>query len=110
MIIIGDRWPDTLATHRPPHLKAVRPVASRLRLRSSNARRSRPPRKTQRNGMSRRGETLAAFACVARFVHRNGPGTPTAPGPLVLELPAGDGQGGQAGPAEVLVLTNELGR
>jgi hypothetical protein len=42
---IGDRWPDTLATQLAP-LKAVRPVASRLGLRSSTARRGTPPRKS----------------------------------------------------------------
>jgi hypothetical protein len=43
-------------------------------------------------------------------MHRNGPGTGDLPRPLVSELPAGVGLGGQAGPAEVPALRYELGR
>jgi hypothetical protein len=42
---IGDRWPDTLATHSR-YIEAVRPMATQARLRSSTARRSKPPRNT----------------------------------------------------------------
>jgi hypothetical protein len=48
--LIGDRWPDTLATHSRL-IEAVGP--NKKRPRSITARRSEPP---QRNGKSRRGK------------------------------------------------------
>ena len=58
MINIGDRWPDTLETHRRL-IEAVRPNKKRHRVRLPLDA-AQPPRKTQRHEPSR--ETLAVFA------------------------------------------------
>src|SRR6185369_17495453 len=61
VIKIGDRWPDTLATHHRLIEGRVRPNKSEHGLRSSTTRHSTSTQ-IQRHEPS--GKTLAAFACV----------------------------------------------
>src|ERR1700751_2274205 len=50
---IGDRWPDTLATHQPPQIEAVRPNKKRHRVRGAL---DAAHLSAKRNGTSRRGK------------------------------------------------------
>ena len=50
---IGDRWPDTLATHQPPQIEAVRPNKKRHRVRAAL---DAAHLSAKRNGTSRRGK------------------------------------------------------
>jgi len=64
----------------PHSMEAVRPVASRLGLRSSTARRGKPLRK--RNATARAVEgNLGGFCVCVAAKHRNGPGSPQAAAP-----------------------------
>jgi len=53
MYRIGDRWPDTLATHQPPQIEAVRPNKKRHRVRAAL---DAAHLSAKRNGTSRRGK------------------------------------------------------
>ena len=88
VIRIGDRWPDTLATHPPASLK-VACVQIRASTGCVRAPLDAVPLR-KRNGTSRRGRPWRLFAC----------GQICAKKP-----PLGEGR-----PAEVLALRYELGR
>jgi hypothetical protein len=107
VIRIGDRWPDTLATHPPASLKvACVQIKSEHGLRSSTARRSTSTQR-QRHEPSR--ETLAAFAC-GQICAKKRPRRGRRAEAACVGTPAGVGQGGQAGPAEILAPGYEIGR
>src|SRR6202795_181880 len=81
---IGDRWPDTLATHPPASLK----VAC-VQIRASTGC-VRAPLDTvplrKRNGTGRRGKPWRLLR-VARYAQRNGPGASDVPKSTIIVAP-----------------------